>query len=142
MSEMHLRQLGFTYSASGRFIKNKETIKKTTETGDSRYIYPKKLDKACFQRDMGYGNFKGLNRRTFVDNVLRDKAFNIANDPKFDGYQRGSTSMVYKFFDKKPFDSGIKNIPNKELAEELQKPIITKFYKKKYTHLLWIIFGV
>ena len=49
---MHLRQLGFTYSASGRFIKNKETIKKTTETGDSRYIYPNEIDEACFQHDM------------------------------------------------------------------------------------------
>ena len=75
---------------------------------------------------MAYGNFKDLNRRTFAANVLTDKAFNIAKDPKYDGYQRGLASMVYNFFDKKTFDSGIKNenIPNKKLTEELHKPIV------------------
>ena len=75
---------------------------------------------------MAYGNFKDLNRRTFTANVLTDKAFNIAKDPKYDGYQRGLASMVYNFFDKKTFDSGIKNenIPNKKLTEELHKPIV------------------
>ena len=68
---------------------------------------------------MAHGDFKDLNRRTFADKVLRDKAFNIAKDPKYDGYQRGLASMVYKFFDKKNSGSGIKNenISNKELAE-------------------------
>ena len=75
---------------------------------------------------MAYGNFKDLNRRTFAANVLTDKAFNIAKDPKYDGYQRRLASMVYNFFDKKTFDSGIKNenIPNKKLTEELHKPIV------------------
>ena len=75
---------------------------------------------------MAYGNFKDLNRRTFAANVLTDKAFNIAKDPKYDGYQRGLASMVYNFFDKKTFDRGIKNenIPNKKLTEELHKPIV------------------
>ena len=75
---------------------------------------------------MAYENFKDLNRRTFAANVLTDKAFNIAKDPKYDGYQRGLASMVYNFFDKKTFDSGIKNenIPNKKLTEELHKPIV------------------
>ena len=75
---------------------------------------------------MAYGNFKDLNRRTFAAKVLTDKAFNIAKDPKYDGYQRGLASMVYNFFDKKTFDSGIKNenIPNKKLTEELHKPIV------------------
>ena len=50
---------------------------------------------------MAYEDFKDLNRKTFADKVLRDKAFNIAKDPKYDGYQRGLASMVYKFFDKK-----------------------------------------
>ena len=118
--------------------KNKERIKKFKETGDSRYIYQNKLDKACFQHDMAYGDFKDLNRRTFADKVLRDKAFNIVKDPKYDGYQRGLASMVYKYFDKKTSGSGIKNenISNKELTEELHKPIIKNFNKKKFIQLL------
>ena len=70
MPEMHLRQLGFTYSSCGRFTENKEKIKIFKETGHSRYIYQNKLDKACFQDDMAYGDFKGLNRRTFANKVL------------------------------------------------------------------------
>ena len=85
MPEMHLRQPQFTYSACGPFTKNKERMQKFKETGDSRYIYRIKLDKACFQHDMAYGDFKDLARRTAADKVLRDKAFNIAKDPKYDG---------------------------------------------------------
>ena len=69
--------------------KNKERIQKFKETGDSRYIYQNELDKACFQHDMAYGDFKYLARRTASDKVLRDKAFNIAINPNYDGYQRG-----------------------------------------------------
>ena len=94
MPEMHLRQPGFTYGASGPFTKNRERIKKFKQTGDSIYIYRNELDKACFQHDMAYGDFKDLKRRTAADNVLRDKAFNIAKNPKCDGYQRGLASMV------------------------------------------------
>ena len=108
MPEMHLRQPGFTCSACGPFTKNKERIKKFKETGDSRYIYQNKLDKACFQHDMAYGDFKDLARRTASDKVLRDKAFNIAKNPKYDGYQRGLASMFYKFLDKKSASSDIK----------------------------------
>ena len=82
MSEMHLKHPGFTYSACGPFNKNKERIKKFKEAGDSRYIYQNELDKACFQDDMTYGNFKDLNRRTAADKVLHDKALNIAKNPK------------------------------------------------------------
>ena len=89
--------------------KNKERIKKFKETGDSRYIYQNKLDKACFQRDKAYGDFKDLNRRTFVDKVLQDKALNIAKEPKYDGCQRGLASMVYKFFVEKTSGRGIKS---------------------------------
>ena len=82
---------------------------------------------------MVYRDFKDLNGRTFADKVLRDKTFNIAKNPKYDGYQRGLASVVYKFFDKKTSGSSIKseNISNKELAEELHKPIIRKFNKRK-----------
>ena len=133
MPEMHLRQPGFTYTACGPFTKNKERIQKFKETGHSRYIYLNELDKACFQHDMAYGAFKDLNRRTSADKVLRDKAFDIAKNPKYDGYQHGLVSLVYKLFDKKTSGSGKKNenISNKELAEELNKPIIRKFEKRK-----------
>ena len=78
---------------------------------------------------MGYGDFKNLPTRTASDKLLWDKAFNIAKSPKYDGYQRGLASMVYKFFDKETASSdGIKNenMPNRELAKELHKPIIRK----------------
>ena len=101
MPEMHLKQPGLTYSPFSPFTKNKEIIKLLKETGDSRYIYQNELDKAWFQHDVAYRDFKDLNRRTFADKVLHDKAFNIDKDPKNDGYQRGLDSMVYKLFDKK-----------------------------------------
>ena len=62
------------------------------ETGNADFIYKNELDKACFQNDMAYGKSK--------DQVLRDKAFKIASDPKHYGYQRRLTTMVYKFFNK------------------------------------------
>ena len=103
MPEMHLRQPVFTYSACGIFTKNKQTIKKFKETEDTKYICRNKLDKSCFQHDMAYGYFKNVAKRTAADKVLRDKAFNVAKDPKYDRYQRGLASMVYKFFDKKNY---------------------------------------
>ena len=80
---------------------------------------------------MTYGKAKDLVRRTQPDKVLKDKAFHIASDPKYDGYQRGLTSMVYKFFDKKSSGGNITNESNYQLADELHKPIIRKFKKKK-----------
>ena len=91
---MHLKQPGFTYSVCGPCTKNKERIQKIKETGDTSYIYKNELDKACFQHDMAYGDFKDLTRRTASDKVLRDKAFNFSKNPKYDGYQRGVASMV------------------------------------------------
>ena len=77
---------------------------------------------------MAYGDFKNLARQTAGDKVLRDKAFNIAKDPKYNGYQKGFASMVYKLFNRKTAGSGIKSMPqNEQLAEELHKPIIRKF---------------
>ena len=84
MPEMHLKQPGLTYSSCGPFTRNKERTEK--------------LDKACFQHDMAYGKSKYLTKRAQSDKVLRDKAFKIASDTKFDGYQRGLASMVHKFF--------------------------------------------
>ena len=108
MPEMHLKQPGFTYSACGPFTKNKESIERFKETRDSRYIYQNELEKACFWHDMAYGDFKDLNRRTIADKVLRDKAFNIAKNTKYDGYQRGLASIVYKLFDKNTYDGAVK----------------------------------
>ena len=97
MLEMHLRQPGFTYSACGPFTKNKERIQKFKKMGDTSYICKNELDKACFQHDMTYGDFKDLAKIIAADKVLRDRAFKIASDQKYDGYQRGLASMVYKF---------------------------------------------
>ena len=80
---------------------------------------------------MAYRGFKDLTRRTAPDNILRDKSFNIAKNPKYDGYQRGLASMVYNFFDKKSKGGGV-NIQvkhNEQLAKELRKPIIRNFKK-------------
>ena len=63
MPEIHLRQPQFVYSACGPFTKNKERIQKFKETGDTSYIYKNELDKACFQHDMAYGDFKDLTKR-------------------------------------------------------------------------------
>ena len=121
MPEMHLKQPGFTYGfACGSFTKNKERFQKFKETGGISYIYKIELDKTCFQHDMAYGDFKDLKRRTASDKVLRDKAFNIAKNPKYDGYQRRLVSMVYNFFGKKYACSSV----DEQLAEELHKPII------------------
>ena len=76
---------------------------------------------------MAYGKSKDLVRKTQSDKVLRDKAFKIASDSNYDGYQRGLASMVYKFFDKKSKGSGITDESYYQLANELHKPIIKKF---------------
>ena len=139
MSETHLRQPQFTYSACGPFTKHKQRIQKFKETGDTNYIYKNELDKACFVHDAAYSDSKDLTKRTVADKVLKNKAFDIAKDPKYDGYQRGLASMVYKFFDskvaspdKKSVGSGANFIPqNEQLADELHKPIIRKLKNRK-----------
>ena len=80
-------------------LNKKQRIQKFKETGDTNYIYKNELDKACFTHDAAYSDSKDLTKRTVK--MLRNRAFNIAKDPKYDGYQRGLASMVYKFFDKK-----------------------------------------
>ena len=132
MAEMHLKQPGLTYSTCRPFTKNKERIQKFKETGDTSYIYKNELDKACFQHHMTYKDFKDLAQRTVPDKVFRDKAFNIAKNPKYDGYQRGLASMVYKCFDKNA-KAGVVNMPldfNEQLAEKLHKPIIRNFKER------------
>ena len=128
--------------------KNKERIGKFMQTGNTDLIYRNELDKAYFQHNMAYGKSKDLVKRTQSDKVLKDKAFKIASDPKYDGYQRGLASMVYKFFDKKSAllnkssGSGIANEPNYQLANELHKLIIRKFKKRRvYSSFLGNIWG-
>ena len=101
-------------------------------------LYRNELDKACFQHDSAYADHKDLTNRTKADKVLRDKAYDIGSNPKYDGYQRGLASMVYNFFGKKYTGSGtakpssLERISNSSiLADELQKLIIKKFKKKK-----------
>ena len=120
-----------TYSAYGAFTKKKERIEKFMQTGHTDFIYKNELDKACFQDDLAYSKSKDLAKRTQTDKFLRDKGFKIANNPKYDGYQRGLALMAYKFFDKKSSGSVIANEPNYQLSNELYKPIINKFLKKK-----------
>ena len=141
MPEMHLRQPQFVYSACGPFTRHKERIKEFKRTGDTRYIYRNELDKACFQHDSAYADHKDLINRTKADKFLRDKAYDIASNPKYDGYQRGLASMVYKFFEKKSMGSGIAS--SSILADELHKPIIKKFEKRKvYSQFKDNIWGV
>ena len=78
--------------------KNKKRIQKFKETGNSQYIYEKKLDKACLQHDTAYGYFKDLIRRTVSDKILRNEAFNIAKNPKYDRYPHELASVIYKCF--------------------------------------------
>ena len=141
MPEIHLRQPQFTYSACGPFTKHKQRIQKFKETGDTNYIYKNELDKACFAHDAAYSDSKDLTKRTVADKILKNKAFDIAKDSKYVGYQRG---LAYKFFnskvaspDKKSVGSGAKHVntkirpQNEQLVEELHKPIIRKFKKRK-----------
>ena len=103
-------------------------------------MYKNEFDKACFQHDMAYRDFKDLKRRTASDKVLRNKAINITKNPKYDGYQRALASTIYKFFDKmlaslpdkSVLGRGVANNDikqNLQLAKELHKAIIRKFIK-------------
>ena len=131
MPEMHLRQPQFAYRACGPFTGHRERIKKFEKTDDTRYIYRNDLDKACFQHDSAYADNKYLINRTKADKVLREKAYNIACNPEYDGYQRSLASIVYKFFDKNSMGSGITRDSSLILADELHKPVIKKFNKRK-----------
>ena len=155
MPEMHLRQPQFVYSACGPFTRHKERIKEFKRTGDTRLLFRNELDKACFKHDAAYAKYKNVENRLISDQKFRNSAYDTASNPKYDGFQRGLASMVYKFFDSTvaPFDkktmSGKGNAKlmaepsalarsslehagnNKIFAEELHKPVIKKFSKRK-----------
>ena len=128
MPKMSLKQSGFTQNTCGPFTKNKKRIKNFKETGDSRYVYQNELDTACFQHDKAHGDFKDLNRRTAANKVLCDKAFNNAKTPKYDGYQRGLVSMVYRFFNNKTLEGIAKPVDVKSNTYiHSSKKIIDKY---------------
>ena len=135
--EMHLRQPQFVYSACGPFTRHKEKIKEFKPADDTRLLYRDELDKACIKHDAAYAKYKDVENRLISDQKLRNSAYDIASNPKYDCFQRGLASMVYKLFDSKVAlldkktmsGKGIKN--NKILAEELHKLVIKKFNKRK-----------
>ena len=101
MPEMHLGQPQFVYSVFGPFTKHKERIKEFKRAGDMRLLYRYELDKTCFKHNAAYAKYKDVENRLTSDEKLRNSAYDIASNPKYDGYQRGLASMVYKFFDSK-----------------------------------------
>ena len=109
------------------------------ETRDSRYIYRNELDKPCCQH-MAFKDFKDLSRRTAADKVLKDKAFNMDKDAKYDGYQRGFASMAYKFFDIKTLGSCIKSMPNLYFINPLlENPKKQKYFQHSRTIFVVLI---
>ena len=137
MPEMHLRQPRFVYSACGPFTRHKQRIKEFKRTGNINLLYRNALDKACFKHDAAYAKYKDAENRLIADDKLKSSAYDITSNPEYDGYQRGLPSMVYKFFNSKvaPCNKtisgkGTKEV-NKILAEELHKPVIRKFNKRK-----------
>ena len=147
MPEMHLKQPGFTYSVYGPFTKNKERIEKFMQTGNTNFIYRNELDKACFQHDMAYGKSKDLIKRIQSDKFLKDKAFNIASNPNYNGYQRALASMGYKFFDKKSAwldKSKVILLMNQIINWQMNfiNQLLENSKKDKFIHHLEIIFGV
>ena len=100
------------YSACGPFTNNQERINQLMKDGRLSHLYKNELDKACCQYDAAYNKYKDLKNRTQSDIFLKNKAYQIAVDPKVDGFQRGLASMVYKYFNErseKVLGSGIEN---------------------------------
>ena len=122
MPQLHLKQVGFTYSICGSFTKHRERIQKFKETGNLKHFYRIELDKACFAHDASYSDCKDLTKRTMPEKVLKKKLL------RYKGYQRALARMVYKFFYQK-IRSGAS--VNEKQAEELHKPAVKKFKKRR-----------
>ena len=145
MPELHLYEpkIGKD-SACGSFTKHKQRIGQFMKDGRLSHIYKNELDKACFQHDIAYNKYKDLKRRTQSDIVLKNKAYKIAVNPKYDRFQTALASIVWKFFNEKSKKvlSG-SGLENEELADELHKPIIKKFKRRKlYSSFKDNIWGV
>ena len=128
MPQMHLKRPGFTYSACGAFTKHRETIQKFRETENLKHLYRNESDKACFAHDAPYSDSKDLAKRTISDKILKDRAYEIARNCNYGECQTALASMAYMFFDEK-IGSG-KSV-NEQLAEELHKPVMKKFKRRK-----------
>ena len=101
MSELHLKQPGFTYSACGPFTKHRERIQKFREMGNLKHLHRNELDKACFAHYAVYSDSKDLAKRTISDKILKDRSYEIARNRNYYGYQKALASMVCRFLDKK-----------------------------------------
>ena len=138
MPVMHLKQPGFTYSGCVPFTKNKERIGKFMQTGNKDFIYKRELDKACFQHDMAYGKSKNLAKGLNQTKLLRDKAFKVASDPKYDGYLKEDQFQWFSSFLIKNLGGGVAALfpyksatkPNYQPANELHRQIIQKFKRQ------------
>ena len=119
MPELHLKQPGFTYNAFGPFTKHRKRIHNFRETGNLKHLYRNELDKAYFAHDAAYFDRKYSAKRTISDKILKDRAYKIARNCKYNEYQRALASMIYKIFDKKT-------------GSELHKPKIKKFKRRKF----------
>ena len=123
------------YSACGPFTRHQKRIDMFMKDGRLSHILKNRLDAACFQHDSTYAEYKDRVNRIQSDIVLKNKALKIATDPRVNGCQRGLTSIVYKFFNERTKGSGINNkgnlLVNSQLAEELHKPIIKDFNRRK-----------
>ena len=128
ISKLHLRQPGFTYSACGPFTEHRQRIKKIRETGNLKRLCRSESHKACYLHNAAYSDSKDMAKGTISDKIRKDRHFQIDMNRNYDGYQRALASMVYKFFDKK---TGLRVSVNEHLAEELHKPVIKKFKRRK-----------
>ena len=136
---MHLRQPQFAYSACGPFTRHKKRIKKFKQTRDKRYIYRNVPDKACFQHDSAYADHKDLINRTKSDKVLRDKGYDIASNPEYNGYQRGLANMVYKFLIKIQWVVELQAL--QYYLMNFINLLLKNLIKEKYIRNLKIIYG-
>ena len=148
MPEMHLWDPKVKkYFACGPFTRNKKRIDIFIKDGRLSHILKNKLNAVCFQHDSAYAKYKDRANRRQSDIALKNKALKIATDPRVNGYQRGLASMVYKFFNERTKGSGINNnenlLVNSQLAEELHKPIIKNFKRRKvYSSFKYNIWSV
>ena len=101
MTELHLKHPEFTYIACGLFTKHRERIQKFRKTGNLKYLHRNELDKTCFTFDAVYSDSKDLATRFISDKILKDKAYEIARNWRYDEYQIALANMVYNFFDEK-----------------------------------------
>ena len=101
MPELHLKQPVFTYGACGPFTKHREGIQKFREAGNLKYLYGNELDKFCFAHDSAYSYSKDVAKTAISDKILKDRAYEIDRNRKYDGCQRALASTDYRFFDKK-----------------------------------------